>query len=90
MGSGYWRVEFIRPEEADGDRCVLLHGQLEETVGPMTIAMAEAWIDRFDIPAPGAAKPAGPDDLSGNDLSGNDLLGKRDPKFKLPKSEPAG
>ena len=48
MGSGYWRVEFIRPAEAGDDRCVFLHGQLDETVGPMTIEMAEAWIDRFD------------------------------------------
>ena len=48
MGSGYWRVEFIQPSEAGDDRCVLLHGQLEEIVGPMTMAMAEAWIDRFD------------------------------------------
>src|SRR5688500_8293364 len=48
MGSAYWRVEFIRPVTAGDDRCVLLHGQLEETVGPMTIEMAEAWIDRFD------------------------------------------
>ena len=52
MGSGYWRVEFIRPAMGDDDRCVLLHGQLDETVGPMTIEMAEAWIDRFDNRAP--------------------------------------
>ena len=52
MGSGYWKVEFIRPAMGDDDRCVLLHGQLDETVGPMTIEMAEAWIDRFDNRSP--------------------------------------
>jgi hypothetical protein len=36
----------------DGERCVLLHGQLDETVGPLTIEMAEAWIDRFDNGTP--------------------------------------
>ena len=76
MGSGYWRVEFIRPAESDDDRCVLLHGQLEEIVGPMTIDMAEAWIDRFDGQASVAAK---------SDKGSKSAV--PEPKFKSPKSE---
>jgi len=79
MGSGYWRVEFIRPAKGDGDRCVLLHGQLDETVGPMTIEMAEAWIDRFDNSAPAEA-PAG---------STRESSAVPPPKHKLPNGERA-
>ena len=46
----------------------------------MTIEMAEAWIDRFDDPALGAAKSG----------SAADSSAKGGPKFKLPKSETAG
>ncbi len=76
MGSGYWQVEFIRPAKSGDDRCVLLHGRLEETVGPMTIAMAEAWIDRFDTPAAETAKSATSPAADA-------------PKVKLPRREPA-
>ena len=48
MGSSYWRVELIKPDEPGDNRCVMLHGQLEEVVGPMTMEMAEAWMDQFD------------------------------------------
>lgn len=47
MESGYWRVEFIEPAPGD-DRCVMLRGQLDEIVGPLTIELAEAWMDQFD------------------------------------------
>jgi hypothetical protein len=47
MESGYWRVEFIQPAPGD-DRCVMLRGQLDEVVGPLTMELAEAWIDQFD------------------------------------------
>jgi len=82
MGSGYWRAEFIRPETGD-DRCVLLHGQLEETVGPMTIEMAEAWIDRFDN-GQAAEEPA---------KAAKGIKKKAaatEAKFNVPKVEPAG
>ena len=45
--SGYWRVEFIQPAPGD-DRCVMLRGQLDEIVGPLTMELAEAWMDQFD------------------------------------------
>jgi hypothetical protein len=77
MGSGYWRVEFLRPAKGD-DRCVQLHGQLDEVVGPMSIEMAEAWIDRFDIQQP-AEEPA----ATGGKTSAVP------PKRKLPKGESA-
>ena len=80
MGSGYWRVEFIRPAKSGDDRCVLLHGQLDETVGPMTIEMAEAWIDRFDTPATEGTKPA--------KAATSSAAGA--PKIKVPKGESAG
>jgi hypothetical protein len=47
MESGYWRVEFIQPAPLD-DRCVMLRGQLDEIVGPLTMELAEAWMDQFD------------------------------------------
>ena len=47
MESSYWRVEFIQPAPGD-DRCVMLRGQLDEIVGPMTMELAEAWMDHFD------------------------------------------
>ena len=47
MESGYWRVEFIQPALGD-DRCVMLRGQLDEIVGPLTMELAEAWMDHFD------------------------------------------
>jgi hypothetical protein len=44
----YWRVDFIQPALPGDDRCVMLYGQDGEIVGPMTMALAEAWMDRFD------------------------------------------
>jgi hypothetical protein len=79
MGSGYWRVEFISTKPGD-DRCVLLHGQLEETVGPMTMEMAEAWIDRFD----------NQERVKGAAVSDPAASGVPAPKLKLPKRKPAG
>jgi hypothetical protein len=47
MGDEYWRLEHIVPAEGD-DRCVMLYGAEDEIVGPMTLELAEAWIDYFD------------------------------------------
>jgi hypothetical protein len=44
----YWRIEFIEPRDPDDDRCVMLHGVEGEVVGPMTMSLAETWLDRFD------------------------------------------
>jgi hypothetical protein len=43
----YWRVQLIEPADPDDDRYVLLHGEDGETVGPLTVAAAQYWIDRF-------------------------------------------
>jgi hypothetical protein len=52
----YWRIEFIEPRDPDDDRCVMLHGEEGELVGPLTMSLAESWIDRFDgSPADAAA-----------------------------------
>jgi hypothetical protein len=43
-----WRVVFIQPSTPDDDRCVMLYGLNGEIVGPLTLELAEAWMDRFD------------------------------------------
>ena len=43
-----WRVEFTRPAIAEDDACLMLYGPDGEIVGPLTIQLAEAWIDHFD------------------------------------------
>ena len=43
-----WRVEIIRTAIADDDPCVMLYGPEGEIVGPLTMQLAEAWIDHFD------------------------------------------
>lgn len=48
MDGTYWRIETVQPQTPGDDRCILLYGQEEEIVGPMTIELAEAWIDYFD------------------------------------------
>jgi hypothetical protein len=42
----YWRIQLIEPDDPDDERYVLLHGEEGEVVGPMTVALAQAWIDR--------------------------------------------
>jgi hypothetical protein len=44
----YWRVQLIEPDDPDDQRYVTLHGEDGEIVGPMTIELAQAWLDRFD------------------------------------------
>jgi hypothetical protein len=48
MSDAYWRVELVKPEQTGDDRCVMLHGAEEEIVGPMSLELAEAWIDFFE------------------------------------------
>lgn len=43
-----WVVHFIQPTEPGDDRCVMLYGRFGEIVGPLTIQLAEAWMDEFD------------------------------------------
>jgi len=57
MGGTYWRVEYIKPATPGDDRCVLLYGERDEIVGPLTIELAEAWIDYFDNRRAQADKP---------------------------------
>jgi hypothetical protein len=45
---GDWRVEFIQPVTPHDDRCIMLYGREGEIVGPLTMQLAEAWIDHFD------------------------------------------
>ena len=52
----YWRIEIVQPEDPADERCILLHGEQGEIVGPLTIELAQAWIDHFK---PGR-KPDGP------------------------------
>ena len=78
MESGYWRVEFIEPAPGD-DRCVMLRGQLDEIVGPLTIELAEVWMDQFDNrrAAEAAAAKGVPSGVVPR------------PKLELPKPKPA-
>ena len=43
-GIGTWRIEFIQPAIPGSD----LFGLEGEIVGPMTMQLAEDWIDHFD------------------------------------------
>ena len=42
----YWRIAFFEPDDPDDDRYIMLHGDEGEIVGPLTVRLAEAWIDR--------------------------------------------
>jgi len=44
----YWRMQFLDPADPEDDRYVMLYGDEGEVVGPLTRAMAEAWIERFE------------------------------------------
>jgi hypothetical protein len=43
----YWRIEIIEPEDPEDQRCIFLHGDEGEIVGPLTIELAQAWINHF-------------------------------------------
>jgi hypothetical protein len=46
----YWRIQFIETDDPDDDRYVVLHGEEGEIVGPMTMALAQAWMRYFRAP----------------------------------------
>jgi hypothetical protein len=48
----YWRVEFIEPSDPEDDRYVMLHGDEGEVVGPLTMSLAETWMNRFNARRP--------------------------------------
>jgi len=63
----YWRVQLIEPNDPDDQRYVVLHGEDGEMIGPLTVALAQVWIDRFSTsgrrhpsPAPCQATPQHP------------------------------
>jgi len=43
----YWEIELIEPDDPDDTRYIMLHGEDGEVVGPLTVPMAQAWIDGF-------------------------------------------
>jgi len=45
----YWRIEIVEPDDPDDQRCIFLHGDQGEVVGPMTVGLAQAWIDHFSV-----------------------------------------
>jgi hypothetical protein len=47
MSGNYWRMIFIQPSPPESGRCVMLYGELDEIVGPLTVELAEAWMSRF-------------------------------------------
>jgi len=51
----YWQLDFIQSPSPD-QHCVMLYGQQGEIVGPLTMSLAEAWIDHFDDRRLAAAK----------------------------------
>jgi len=44
----YWRVEIFEPHDPDDDHYIMLHGDEGEIVGPMTLHLAQAWLDCYD------------------------------------------
>ena len=42
----YWTMQFIEPANPDDDCYVMLHGDEGETLGPMTMRLAEQWLQR--------------------------------------------
>jgi hypothetical protein len=45
----YWRMQLLEPFDEDDSQYVMLYGEEGETVGPLTMALAEAWIDHFGV-----------------------------------------
>ena len=60
----YWKMTFIQPADPDDDRCVMLYGEMEEIVGPLTLELAEAWMAQFDNRQTAAQAPSRADRLS--------------------------
>lgn len=45
----YWRMQLLEPRDEDESQYVMLYGEEGEIVGPLTMALAEAWIDHFGV-----------------------------------------
>jgi hypothetical protein len=43
----YWSIQIIEPDDPDDDRYVVLHGEDGEVIGPLTVALAQTWIDQL-------------------------------------------
>jgi len=41
----YWQTDYVEPSDPDDDRYVVLHGEEGEVVGPLTVALAQAWME---------------------------------------------
>jgi hypothetical protein len=52
MSGNYWRMIFIQPSPPESGRCVMLYGEMDEIVGPLTVELAEAWMSRFQTASP--------------------------------------
>ena len=50
----YWTMQFIEPANPDDDCYVMLHGDEGECLGPMTMRLADLWLQRLNS-APTAA-----------------------------------
>lgn len=46
--NGDWDIRFIQAGLPGDDRCIMLYGHDGEIVGPMTLQLAEAWMDHFN------------------------------------------
>jgi hypothetical protein len=43
----YWQMDFVEPSDPDDDRYVVLYGEEGEVVGPLTVALAQTWMEHF-------------------------------------------
>jgi hypothetical protein len=44
----YWTMQFIEPANPDDDCYVMLHGDEGEVLGPMTMRLADLWLQRLN------------------------------------------
>jgi len=51
----YWTMQFTEPANPDDDCYVMLHGDDGEVLGPMTMHVAEQWLQRLNA-APSVAR----------------------------------
>ena len=61
--SYYWRMQFVEPPQQDDRQYVMLYGEEGETFGPLTMALAEAWIKHFGVPRRWRVDQTGQDHL---------------------------
>ncbi len=44
----YWTMQFIEPANPDDDCYVMLHGDEGEVFGPMTMRLADLWLQHLN------------------------------------------